>query len=290
MRTVVYLDVLLIVNFIIDYFLLLLAALTGGSTVKKTRLFLGAAVGAASSLTLLLPALHTAVNVIFKICVSAFVVLAAFGFKGVRRYLKNYFLYIISNIVFGGAVILYIFCMGEKGIEVNNLNVYFNISPFNLIAAVVAVYAVIKGLIFLFGTPKKEKICRLKLTFENATAEVETFWDTGFRLTDCMKQCPVILLSLNSLGKEFSALKENARALLCKNSYIENENNMYLIAADTVSGSALLPAVALKEVSYTNAVGKKTAVKGVTAAFCDKSFENGCDAITGSDVFNKLNF
>lgn len=289
MRTVVYLDVLFLVNFIIDYFLLLSAALISGSAVKRLRLLLGAAAGAFSSFAILLPPLHIVLNILLKALISAFIVFAAFGFKNIRLYLKNYCWYIISNLVFAGAVMLYILGMGEKGIEVNNLCVYFNVSALNLILAITAVYALIKGVLFLFGTPKKEKRYILKLTFDNAVTEVETFWDTGFRLTDCMKQCPVILLSLDSLGKELEVLKKNAWALLEKNSYMQCGNNMYLIAADTVAGGTLLPAVALKEVSVRKN-GRTIAVKGVTAAFTDKCFENGCDAITGNNIFNKLGF
>ena len=80
----VYVDVLLVVNFFMTLLLLLLTAALTKQPRRPGRLCMAAMLGAAYSLILLAPKLPTWVVVLSKIAVALVLVLAAFGFGSVR--------------------------------------------------------------------------------------------------------------------------------------------------------------------------------------------------------------
>ena len=55
MKTVIYLDVLLLVNFLAGYFLLMAAGLLSGCAARQLRLLAGAGLAALSALVLFAP-------------------------------------------------------------------------------------------------------------------------------------------------------------------------------------------------------------------------------------------
>ena len=85
MKTVVYLDVLLLVNFVAGWFLLLAAGLLAGLRARLWRLALAAVLAALSALILLAPEQPYAAQVAYRLAVGAAQVETAFGWHGPRR-------------------------------------------------------------------------------------------------------------------------------------------------------------------------------------------------------------
>ena len=76
---VVYVDVLLAVNFVVNYLLLLLAARLCRLYCPRPRLLLGALVGAAGALSIFIPGLGLIGSVLLKLGLAVAMSLAAFG-------------------------------------------------------------------------------------------------------------------------------------------------------------------------------------------------------------------
>ncbi len=87
-RAVIYLDVLLLVNFLTTALFLLAAGLLCGVSTSGGRVVGGALAGAAASLILLAPALPWPVSVGYQLASGAGIVLLGYGFPGARCFLR----------------------------------------------------------------------------------------------------------------------------------------------------------------------------------------------------------
>ena len=85
MRTVIYLDVLLLVNFVVGAAFLLAAGLLCGACCSPLRLVGGAGTAAVSSLVLLAPTAPWPLALTYKGTTAALCVAAAYGWQGVRN-------------------------------------------------------------------------------------------------------------------------------------------------------------------------------------------------------------
>ena len=86
MKTVIYLDELLLVNFLIAAFLLPGAGLLCGAGCRPRRIAAASAVAAAASLLLLAPKLPFAVQLLLKAGCAAVCVAVGFGARQPRQF------------------------------------------------------------------------------------------------------------------------------------------------------------------------------------------------------------
>lgn len=101
---VVYVDVVWLINFAMDFVILLVTGWMARKRVKRWRLTTGAALGASYSLMLFLPdATTTTVSLFAKLLFSCLMVLIVFGPKNVVEFLRFWGLFYLASFVLGGA-------------------------------------------------------------------------------------------------------------------------------------------------------------------------------------------
>ena len=144
MKTVLYLDELLLVNFALGAALLLGAGLLAGRSCTGARLLAGSGAAALASLGLLLPELPGPLAVLYKAATCCGAVAAAYGVPGRRGFARLCGWYALLNLLLGGAVLL-------PGAQSANLCLYLPLSPGRLLAACAAVYALLRGVAYCFG-------------------------------------------------------------------------------------------------------------------------------------------
>ncbi|MBQ5677516.1 MAG: sigma-E processing peptidase SpoIIGA, partial [Clostridia bacterium] len=97
----VYVDILIILNTLVNYFILLAVDKVLRLHSKRRRILLGGAVGGLSSLLLFLENLGI-VMTLLKILTAIFMTVVTFGIKPIRRLLKSVFLLFAITFLFGG--------------------------------------------------------------------------------------------------------------------------------------------------------------------------------------------
>lgn len=102
---VVYIDIVFLVNFLMDYLLLWATARFTGFTSSLSKLIIGALIGTLYSLVVFYPALHHALALIYKIFFSAVMVFTAFYPLNVRNYLKALTYFYFLAFAAGGAML-----------------------------------------------------------------------------------------------------------------------------------------------------------------------------------------
>ena len=100
--TVVYIDILLALNLFIDYLLLCATARVLHLPVTRTRLILGALVGAVSSLVILLPPLGAVMSILYKLGGALLMVPVAFRIRSFASFCKAVLALFVISALFAG--------------------------------------------------------------------------------------------------------------------------------------------------------------------------------------------
>ncbi|MGI6285419.1 sigma-E processing peptidase SpoIIGA [Neomoorella humiferrea] len=201
----VYLDVLLAVNLVMDYLILWVTARLGQIAASPWRLLGGAAIGAVYSLMVLLPGGEWMHSLIFKFLCPFFMIAAAFYPLNGRRYLQALVYFYLSAFVMGGAILgaVYLIKGGTTVPAAAGLQPTVTIGYQWLFVAAAA------AVIFSFlGTGWLRRnfwhqVLRLPviITFNGRRRALKALVDTGNSLRDPLTQRPVIIV-------EYTALKD----------------------------------------------------------------------------------
>lgn len=257
MKTVIYLDELLLVNFAAGAALLLGAGLLCGRACSGGRLVLGSAAAGLASLGLLLPELPGPLALLYKAATCCAAVAAAYGLPGARGFARLCGWYVLLNLLLCGAVVL-------PGAHSANLCIYLPLSPGRLLASCGAVYAVLRGVVYCFGRAQGRSFDAV-LELEGAALPVQAFCDTGFSVQDPLTGRAVVLVHYPSVREQ---LPDALRQFL--DAYFSGENSVpppglgiRLVPCSTIAGKCLLPAVPGQMLQAGQA-----RVSGFLAAFC----------------------
>lgn len=107
--TVVYIDALFLLNFVVNYLLLLSAGKLAGEVLRRLWLALGAAVGALYAAAVFFPGMGFLLHPLCKISMAVVMVLIAYG--GSRRLLRVGWCFLRYPAAFGGGI----FALGTAG-------------------------------------------------------------------------------------------------------------------------------------------------------------------------------
>lgn len=186
MKTVVFVDELLLVNFAAAAALLLGAGLLCGRCCTGLRLCVGSAAAAASTLALLAPPWPAPLAILYKIASCCGVVAVCYGVPGARSFARLCGWYAALNGLLCGAVVL-------PGVQANNLSVLLPVRPGRLLLCCAGVYALLRGLLAVFGRPQRGCFAAV-LHLAGAAVPVQAYHDTGFTLQDPLAGRRVVLV------------------------------------------------------------------------------------------------
>lgn len=224
----VYADVLVILNTYVNFALLRLTGLIDRRNVGRLRIFLAALLGGLYSLIILCDGLSNVVVFLSRTAVSALMVLLAFGFGCVRKYLRDFAVFFGVSFIFAGLMLALWLFAAPKGMIFNNGTVYFRFDTITLLTMTAVSYAVVR-LIFLFGEKKtsKGRIYDLSIKIGDCQISCSALSDSGSSLRDWYSSEPVILICPTLIEK----LPEEL---------LKNETKTRVIPVKTAGGETLI--------------------------------------------------
>lgn len=208
---VVYLDVLLAVNWVIDYFLLLLSMRFLQISVRRRRILLGSGLGALTSLTIFLPVALSGVAFAVNLAASVAIVWASFGGNNWRMLLKALFCFYGMSFIFAGIMTALWYFAAPKGLLVKNGVVYYNISPGLFILITFVTYLVLR--LAQKITNKRPGISRfagVTVSVDGNQARLRGIIDTGNSLIESLSGTPVVVVEYEAVRQLFPPLVKNA--------------------------------------------------------------------------------
>ena len=263
-KTVIYLDVLLLVNFVLGALFLLAAGLLGGQRCTAGRLLCGAWAAAASSLALLAPLAPWPLALLYKGATGAFCVFAAYGWPGMRGFIKLLAWFWLLNLLLTGAVLL-----PGAGVQANNLVVYLPLSPGLLLVCAGAVYGAVQSILHALGGQSVACFDAV-LELDGAILHLRAFHDTGFLAQEPLSGRPVVLVRYPAVKALLPPVLSTYldAALSGADALPPPELGVRFVPCDTVAGHCLLPAVPAKALCWQEK-GRTQTRQGLYAAFCD---------------------
>lgn len=196
--TVVYIDVLFLLNLVVDYLLLLASARITGEMIFRLRLALGALFGAAYAAVIFLPGCIWLSHPLCKICSAVLMVLISFG--GNPRLFRLILVFFGISAALGG-VVLALQLLGTGGLTLENGVLYTGFDIRLLLVTVILSYAVL-SLVFERAARhggRRQDLNTARLTLGEKTVSLMVLTDTGNTLTDPIHNRPVMVAEARAL-------------------------------------------------------------------------------------------
>lgn len=229
MRTI-YIDVLLILNLYINWFLLKGTARVTHTRLTSLRCFLAAAAGSLTSLAVFLPAMPLPLSLCIKLISGAIPVGAAFAMRGMRCFLRCLFVFLTLSFAFAGFMLAVCLVSGTDILIWSGSCIYLHFSLTALILCTSAAYFLLR--VFSWAKLRffhSDEIYEVIIRIGTHTAKLKGIADTGNSLTDCFTGKAVVIFGKESL----SSIPEISEP--------EKLSGYRLLPYATVSGSGIMP-------------------------------------------------
>ncbi len=261
--TVIYIDVLFLINLFVNYFLLLAVKLISKSPVGRLRILLGSAIGAIYSCLMFYPSLWFIFTVLFKILFSLLIVLIVFGFKTLRSFAFKAVMFFAFTVLFGGVMLLIDMIFSPQGLIYNNGIIYIDISPVTLVISSGVCYFLFFIGSRIFQRQPSSALHRITVCLFDKSVSFYAIADSGNMLKDVLTFSSVIVADFDKIK---SILPENALETF-ENGDISAPppplcERFAVIPFESVGGKGILPAFRPDEILID---GKKTDKKAIIA-------------------------
>ena len=202
MKQTVYVDVLLAVNFFINYFLMLSAGKIMRAEISRSRICLSSVFGAVTALSIFFPHMNTFVSCLFKLAVSAIMVLIAYKWQSRKVFLRYFLVTCAVTFGFGGTMFALWLTVAPGGMYFKNGVTYFNISPEFIVIVTILCYTVIT-IAGRICDSRENRTRQVKLTVTNNGSAVclNVICDTGNLLSEPFSGYPVMIAKRKSVSK-----------------------------------------------------------------------------------------
>lgn len=230
---IVYADVLIVLNLIVDYFLLRISSKILNIKPKTIRILASSLVGALFSLYIFLPQSHIIIEFFLRFIMSSIMVLICFSFKNMKHFLKGVGVLFTVTCLYAGVMIAFWQIMKPNGMIINNSVVYFDISPVILIAATVIGYFIYMGLSKMFASSSKfAQKCEITISADGRTVGATAIIDTGNSISDIFGNSEIIIADKAVLLSLFGNLDITENEIL--------QSRFRTVPCGTVSGGDIL--------------------------------------------------
>lgn len=197
---VIYLDVLIVVNLYINYFLVRATAVMLRRNVTPLRVLPASAVGAAGSLMILLPDVHPILCVMIKVILGVGITLAAFGIQKRIDFLLSALAFLTVSFIFGGAMNALWSIAAPAGMFMRNGTPYFNIPIIGVALFTAVVYGGFRVFRIILDRRKPHRHAVVKIRCGNAEVTLDGLADTGNSLRDSFSGKPVVIASIDKVA------------------------------------------------------------------------------------------
>lgn len=258
-----YIDLILILNFFIDFILLLSVSIVLRRNSSFYRIILSSFL--ASFSTFLLFIKINSIELFFiKLVISIFMILIAFGFKNIKYFITNFLFLYINSIVLGGFIyfINLQFSTYTKGLIFINNGFSINF-VFLIIFSPIIIYIYIRQIKKLKNN--YSNYYEVDLYINKKIKKCTGYLDTGNNLVDPITNKPVILINKKSLDY--------------------NPKNFMLVPFKGINNNGLLKCIKLSKIEIKGCGVYKNLLLGIIE---DNYKFDGVDIILNKKIMEEI--
>ncbi len=281
MGNVIYLDVLIVLNIFINYFLLLATGFFLHQKPKRRRLVLSATVGSGFSLLIFCDSIGFWLITLIKLPLAALLVLIAFGYCSKAVYIKTVLGFFAVNFVFGGVMTAVWVLLSPTGMYCRNGTVYFNVSALTLIVGTLVAYFLIRLVTRLSeNRVKRSEIVNVVVEADGKQAVLNGFWDSGNKLVDQITGMPVVVCEFGSIKELIPRELQNAFRTNSVNGLAQLEQHEWMprirmVPFRVVNHSGMLTAFRPDRFYFVGKGGEKSKDRRVLIGVTDSCLSQG---------------
>ena len=210
METVLYADILFLVNYAMDFISLSASASLGARSKSAVRMSIASVLGSVYAICATVSSINGAMNYILAVAVGAAMCAIAFDFGGILPFLRQYVTFWCCSALLGG-IMTALLSLGNAGFSTSNI-------PIMIIAASGILIFMIKALKDRAGC----KSLKIKIFLSGKCTSFDALCDSGNLLRDPFSSAPVILVSHEVLTpllphKTIKAMLENDESITAEN-------------------------------------------------------------------------
>lgn len=226
-----YVDVLFIENFIINFLILSITSKFSKYKTTRTKLLIGSAVGALYIIFAFFPTFKIFFSLSMKIAVSVLMIIIVFAPEKFQHFFKLLGIFYVISFAFGGAAFALFYFTGRG----NVINGTFYIRDFPLSLLISAFAVVYLLLSYCWGYIQKkilsdELVYNVHIELYEKTVEVIAIIDTGNSLKDPITDTPVIVVEYGALKV---LLPDSLSSIFEKSDGDIDLTNLYNLSGDT---------------------------------------------------------
>lgn len=277
---VIYADMLLIINWWLDFLLLLGVRFACGLGIRAWRLAMGALVGATSCVVLFLPPLPAVLSLAVKLVAAALMVLTAFGFRGIRRFVKSLLLLFgLSAVLSGVCSALYYFA-APRDFYVFNGVVYYAVSPWLLLGLTLVCY----GVLWVIERVSRRRAplghsFTVRLTHGGRNVRLRCLYDSGNHLVEPFSNRPVLVVERGAI--------EGLLTVPTAIDAMPTNGVWRVVPYNSVGGDGLLPAFVPQEITVITPRGERR-MTDCYVAICERLGRGEYQGLIGSALGDQL--
>lgn len=240
----VYLDIIFLENFILNFIILYAVSLVIKEKVSYIKLMIASLIGASYGMIYYLINFQSKWNLIFKIILSVVMVYISFMPKSFKEFIKQITFFYLVSFVFGGASLGVIYMVNAGKISIRNGIIVGNYTLKTIFIGVILAFTIITVAFKLVKNriSKKDLFCNIKIIINQSKINVKAVIDTGNFLKEPITNIPVIVVEKdilrNFVPKEILENIENILGGDLKN-IPENIQNEYMSKLKVIPFSSL---------------------------------------------------
>ncbi len=280
----VYVDILIILNSFVNFFILLITAAFFGEKPKILRVVAASFVGSLFSLVIFIDSLGFVFELAVRLMCSSVTVLISFKIKNFIRFLRLSAVFYSVSFLYAGIMIGLKLLINPKGLSVANGVVYIDISPLVLIIATLVSYLILT-VIRLISRKNGRGGERIKgeLRLFEKSVNLDILIDTGHSLKDNLTASPIIITEQSVFKKLLGA---NDYESFTNEDFRENSalsKRFRMVPLTTVSGEGILKAIRCDSIKI-NYRDTLFTVDSPIVAVSTTALGGDYDALSGTDI------
>lgn len=196
MYLIVWLDCLILENFIINYFLIFITSQTIRQNLNNKRLFIASALSSLYVITLLYRKLRLFSLLPFKLIVALGIIIFCFKFNSLLLYIKTFCIYVLYSMLLAG-VSFFLQCESNSSLYGFMDMKRFPIKKLSL--SIILLYLFINRVVIYIKDRREVSnlIYSIEISVDNKEKKIEGFLDTGNELKEPATGLPVIIVERN---------------------------------------------------------------------------------------------
>lgn len=247
----VYVDVLIILNIYVTYFILRAASMLLHASYSVKRLIAASVLGGVFSLVSVLDT-GFFLGLPLKFLLVGITVFVAFGFDGIKRFILRTSLSVGISFVISGVIILIREFTGSGFVTAANGYIYMDISALTLLIATAVSYGILALFRRILDKPSSDKTVTLIIENKGKSAVISAYPDSGNNLVDFLSGKPVVVCRADAVRE---VLPENAMNVF------ENTDGdisgIRVIPYSTLSGAGVVAAFSAERITAVLGSGEK---------------------------------